>query len=174
MVDTGYLEPSKLADNEEFVTVIQAMSLSAIKTHNEAKIELLRYAALNVALHPDIYSAELDVLTTLVDDLTVWHVKLLRLLANPEQSPVDHPSSHQERAGVLHPVSLLEVLQAAYPELKQDFPFLQRIYSDLVLYGLASERDFNKGWYIRDNPLPDDNSNNFRTGWGGKVSQVRS
>ncbi|HET7057475.1 MAG TPA: hypothetical protein VFI05_02010, partial [Nitrospiraceae bacterium] len=77
------LTTEKLAANETFVTVAMQASQMAIRNHQKEKLRALRNAVLNSALPNPPQEDEQMIFLRLVDQLTPWHLRVLRLFNDP-------------------------------------------------------------------------------------------
>ena len=79
------LDLNQLQDDDAFITIVMWASQAAIKTHEAEKREALRNAVLD-ATRPHAPDASLQHhFVTLLDTLTVWHLRVLNLLGNNEE-----------------------------------------------------------------------------------------
>lgn len=69
----------------EVAGVLIETTLSAIKTANEEKRELLRNAVLNIALGTNIEEDIRAIILRLIDEMSPTHVKILRYFENPQK-----------------------------------------------------------------------------------------
>jgi hypothetical protein len=126
---------SQLANNEAFITTMMHASQIAIRNHSSEKLEALKNAVSNSALpHAPDESKQLLFLN-FVDSFTPWHMRLLYLFQdsrkwfelNGKKAPDFSISS-----------SYSQILDAAYPELKNSRAFYDIIDRDLADKGLLS------------------------------------
>ena len=115
------LDLEQLQDDDAFITTVMHASQAAIKTHEAAKREALRNAVLNAAL-PHAPDASLQQhFVTLLDTLTVWHLRVLSLLGSDEDR--EH-------------VTVGDLVANAWPEARIRHDFLNVILNDLNAAGL--------------------------------------
>ena len=115
-----------LAEKEVFITTMMKASHTSMRNHQNEKLEALRNAVLNSVL-PNAPDEDLQqIFVTLVDDLTTWHLRILKLFENPRAFVGEKAYSLQE-----------ELLLDVYPELKGRKDFFDKICADLGTYGLA-------------------------------------
>jgi len=69
----------------EVASVLIETTLSAIKTANEEKRELLRNAVLNMSLGTNIQEDTRAIILRLIDEMSPTHVKILRYFENPKK-----------------------------------------------------------------------------------------
>jgi hypothetical protein len=122
-----------LKSNDVFIdTVLQASQVALRSSHNEKK-ESLRNAVLNAALpHPPNESRQ-QMFIHWIDSYTVWHLRLLKLFANPRA----WYSENKRQPPEYHITgSLGQLLCDAFPELKDERGFYDKIAKDLYNDGL--------------------------------------
>jgi len=82
----GLIKLEDLSANEEFIsTVIQASTI-AIRNHEKEKMEALRNAVFNVALHGSPEEWKREWFLTLIDVFSVLHLQVLMMLAKAEET----------------------------------------------------------------------------------------
>ena len=124
----GELKLEDLRDNETFITTVMQASQAAVRNHQSEKREALRNAVLNAALpHAPDESIQQQFINQ-VDTFTVWHIRLLDLFKDPlvwfERNDVTPPDFSFSS-------SLEQLLEAAWPELKDQYDFLNIIVEEL-------------------------------------------
>lgn len=131
--ERGELKLEDLQDNETFITTVMQASQAAIRNHQSEKREALRNAVLNSALPHAPEELLQQHFINQVDTFTVWHIRLLDLLQNPvvwfETKGMKPPK---------FPSSLEQLLEAAWPELKDQYDLLNVIVEELKTKGLYS------------------------------------
>lgn len=116
-----------LSNNESFITTTLHATQAAIRSHQEEKLEALRNAVLNSAL-PNPPEEDLQqIFITMIDELTSWHLRILKLFKNPRASVGERSFGAQE-----------DLLLFVYPELQGKKEFYDLICADLGTKGLAS------------------------------------
>ncbi len=123
-----------LSSDPAFVTVALQATQYALRNHQEEKLEALRNAVLNSALpsapEDDVQLIFLD----LVDALTPWHLRVLKLFDDPvkwgERNQRPFPKDW-------YTSGTRQVLDYAYPELAGKSELTGKIIQDLGRYGLA-------------------------------------
>lgn len=126
------LDLEDLSENETFITTVMHASQAAVRNHQTEKIEALRNAVLNSALPDAPEDALQQMFLNFVNDLTAWHLKMLKFF--------DNPRAWGEKYGIeytnWHSGSPASVLEEAFPELKSRRNFYDRVVQDLVDRGL--------------------------------------
>jgi hypothetical protein len=128
------IDLDELERNDAFIDLLMAASQTAIRTANEEKQEALRNAVRNSALGncPDDELQQMFI--GWVDELGVWHLRLLKLFQDPMSWGTSHGIDFSRRS-----VGALEdVLKIAYPELKERRSFYDQVWRDLHQRGLVS------------------------------------
>lgn len=128
------IDLEQVAQSDAFVDTALQASQIALRNHQEEKIEALRNAVVNAAA-PEAPSASLQqFFLRLVDEFTVWHLRLLRLFQGPEAWFAKHgmPSPNLHMGGLSH------VVEAAFPELRGRRDLYDQFWRDLYLRGMVS------------------------------------
>jgi hypothetical protein len=124
-----------LKSNDGFVDTLLQASQAAARTSQQEKKEALRNAVLNAALPESPDESRQLIFINWVESFTPWHLRILKLFANPlawfKESGRTPPEYHISS-------SLSGLLADAYPELKNDRPFYEKICKDLYNDGLLS------------------------------------
>jgi hypothetical protein len=124
----------QLQSNEAFIDTATQATYAAMRNSQREKLDALRAAVLNSAL-PDPPEDSLQLFfLALVDQLTSWHLRVLRLFDDP-------PGWFTERDRTFPEISIAggsrsEILLAAYPELGAKRAFYDQIVRDLFGRGL--------------------------------------
>lgn len=130
---------SKLKDNPVFISVFMQATQIAIKNHQSEKLAALQNAIVNSAKNIGIDETKQLIFLKLIDDLSVWHLKVLYYLQNPNKR-------FQER-GISKPNLIMGSasvpLKTYYPELANEDAFLNLIIKDLYSAGLIGSQDLN-------------------------------
>ena len=99
------------------------------------KLEALREAVLNPASSPLLEEDVHRVFSNFADELTPWHLRVLKFLDNPEEwlrlSAIPIPKKALGTA--------LSVLFTAFPELETREAFARQLFRDLSAKGLTSD-----------------------------------
>lgn len=103
-----------LSNNEQFITALLSASQAAMRTHEEEKLEALCNAVLNTVTPNDISEDLQLVFLSLIDNLTGWHLRILKFFDNPgvwfKNNDIKLPSVHTGSPSAM--------LETAYSELK--------------------------------------------------------
>jgi hypothetical protein len=126
------LDPARLGEDPEFVSIVAEASQIAMKTHHEEKREALRNVVMNAAVGFKLDDILRGSFMRYVDAFSVLHLKVLKLLADPQSSPEMVAKASGMMMGSVDPV-----LKAALPELDQQPDLLDRILADLGREGLV-------------------------------------
>lgn len=132
--DARKLSLEDLAANETFVDTVLKASSSAIRNSQEEKRAALKNAVLNSALAPDLDATLQEMFLSWIDDLTVWHLRIVRLFLDPaawgRERGIQYPGTTTR--------SLAQILETALPELRGRRELYDQIWSDLFQRGLVS------------------------------------
>ncbi len=132
----------KLAENENFISTVTYASIIAIRNHQEEKLEALRNAVLNTALSPLVEEDLQHMFLNFVDELTPWHLKVLKYFDNPEEWLRQNEISLVNWGFG----SQMHVFNLAFPELEANPDFAKQLVRDLATRGLSfSEDSMNVG-----------------------------
>lgn len=129
-----------LKSDESFIDTVMQASQAALRTSQQEKKDALRNAVLNAALpsHPD-ESRQLMFINW-IDRYTPWHLRMLRLFADPmcwyQQQKRQPPQYHISG-------SLSALLTDAYPELKSQRDFYDKVGKDLYNDGLMKSESLH-------------------------------
>lgn len=125
-------DPSKLDENDDFISAVAEATTAAVRTAKEDRIELLRNGCLNIAAGLQIEDVLRGAFFGYIERFSSAHVRVLTLLADPSASP-----EMRERASQLMAGAQMDVLRAALPETVLSPAALKRVLSDLNREGLA-------------------------------------
>jgi hypothetical protein len=132
------LTTEKLAANETFVTVAMQASQMAIRNHQKEKLRALRNAVLNSALPNPPQEDEQMIFLRLVDQLTPWHLRVLRLFNDPVE--------WMKENGITYPGwgmgGVSTVIEHCFPDLRGQRDTYEQIVRDLQTDGLVKEGKF--------------------------------
>lgn len=131
----GRVNIEELRDNDEFVSTVMQASQVAVQNHQQEKIDALRNAVLNTAIEQAPEDAKRELFLRLIDELGVWHLRLLALLADP---PGWFELHGKRIPQFVISSSLHQVIEAGMPELARDKGFLEVVAKDLNDRHLAS------------------------------------
>lgn len=129
-----------LKDNDAFIDTVLQASQVATRTAQAEKREALRNAVLNAAAPNPPDESRQQVFISLVDQFTVWHLRILALFANPSQWFADN-GKEPPRWSIGG--SLSQLLVIAYPELRDQRDFYDVIGTDLHQRGLFNTQGFH-------------------------------
>lgn len=126
-----------LSENEMFITTVMHATQSAIRNHQEEKLEALRNAILNAAT-PNPPEEDLQMMfLNWVDELTPWYLRILKFFDNPKAWAQKHGITLPDR-----PMGApAHALEDGFPELRGKRNFYDSIIKDLYskdLMGLES------------------------------------
>ncbi len=124
-----------LSENELFVSSVLQATVAAQRTHQEEKLAALRNAVMNIALGKDLDETRTEILLNLIDSLSVWHIRILDLFANPDNWATRNNRPFPDN---WHSGGREQLLEFAYPELANKRTFYDPIVSDLHTKGLLS------------------------------------
>jgi hypothetical protein len=123
----------KLRDNEDFIDIVMHASQAAIRNSQAEKRQALRNAVMNAALPEAPEQSIQHIFIDLIDTFTEWHLRILKVLHNPEPYMPD--------MSLLITQSILCVLTNTYRILVGKLEFVELICRDLNIHGLT--RDMN-------------------------------
>ena len=135
-----HLTIEDLAANEAFVDTMLQASHAAMRNSQQEKKEALRNAVLNSALPNPPDESRQQMFVQLVDTMTVWHLRILRLLADPIQW---YQESNRRPPQYAISSSLSGLLTDTFPELKDQRDLYDQIGSDLYARGLIGSDGFH-------------------------------
>ena len=125
--ERGELNLEDLQDNETFITTVMQASQAAIRNHQSEKREALQNAVLNSALPQAPEESIQQYFITLIDTFTIEHIRLLDLFKDP-------PAWFQKNNVALPQflsAGLEDVIISAWPELKNQYEFLNAVLEEL-------------------------------------------
>ena len=120
------LKLEDLENNEQFISTVMHASQIALRTHQQAKLDALRNAVLNVALGQAPEEALQHLFLTFVDSFTGLHLQILAFFQTP-------PSSAGMYMG-----GLANVLEQGIPSLRGRRAIYDQFWSDLYTRGLVN------------------------------------
>ncbi|WP_372776996.1 hypothetical protein [Litorivivens sp.] len=134
LYDKGIVTEPDLQENEKFFTTLVHASNSAIRNHEDEKLNALRNAVINSALPGAPSDTMQQLFLNLIDSCTSWHIALLKLFQGPNQWAVEH--NHQFPNWSTGGIS--SVIEHAYPQLQNQKPLYQLVWNELYRNGLFS------------------------------------
>lgn len=129
-----------LAQDEAFVSAVIEATRSAISTHKDEKRDALRNGLLNIALHRSTDEDQQQTFLRYIDELTVWHLRILGLFQNPPKYLAAKEVGANYSMG-----SASQVLEDVYPELRGKRELYDQIAADLGARGLVTSPGFLHG-----------------------------
>ena len=129
-----------LTQDEAFVSAVIEATRSAISTHKDEKRDALRNGLLNIALHRSTDEDQQATFLRYIDELTVWHIRILVLFQNPPKYLAAKGLGLNYYMG-----SASQVLEDVYPELKGKRELYDQIAADLNARGLVGGASFLHG-----------------------------
>lgn len=129
-----------LANDDAFVSAVIDASRSAVSTHRDEKRTALRNALLNIALHRSTDEDQQQMFLRYIDELTVWHIRILELFRDPPKYLAAKGVGNNYYMG-----SASQVLEDVYPEMKGQKELYDQIASDLGSRGLVNSATFLHG-----------------------------
>lgn len=131
--DNGELDIPALADNPLFLDVFIKTHRIATSTREQEKRQAALNALINVATNQTPTDTLVDTFLKWLDDLTVYHIQILAVLANPMQWFQDHGITPPQFSMTSN---LEQMLIAAIPSLQGHRTIYDQITSDLNQRGL--------------------------------------
>jgi hypothetical protein len=122
-----------LKTNDAFIDTVMQASQAAVRTSQNEKKEALRNAVLNAALPSPPNESRQQMFITWVESYTVWHLRLLKLFANPRAW---YAANNRQPPEYVIAGSLGQMLCNAYPELASERDFYDKVAKDLYNDGL--------------------------------------
>lgn len=129
-----------LTQNEAFVSAVIEATRSAISTHKDEKRDALRNGLLNIALRRSTDEDRQQTFLRYIDELTVWHIRILVLFQNPPKYLVAKGLGTSYYMG-----SASQVLEDVYPELRGKRELYDQIAADLNAGGMVAGASFLHG-----------------------------
>jgi len=127
------IDLSELQNNQEFIDTVIKTTQFALRTSEAEKIEYFRSALLNTALGETPDQSESQIFLSLIDDFTVWHIRILKLFDNPTHwFEINKIAPPQNVMGG----GLKIILETAFPELNGRNDFYNLVWEDLKRAGL--------------------------------------
>ena len=129
-----------LKGNDAFIDTTLQASQAATRTAKQEKREALRNAVLNAACPNPPEESKQQIFINLVDQFTVWHLRILVLFANPKKWFMENNIPIPETS---LPGSTSQMLVRAYPELNDKRDLYDLIGKDLHQQGLIGTDSFH-------------------------------
>lgn len=132
--ETGRLSLEDLRDDDQFLDALVQAGRVAAGTSVEVKLASLRNAVANTAIAPRLESPEQHLFIRMVEDFTEWHLRILKLFADPD-------TWFEERSLTRPRGNMRTVVHTAFPELSEQNGLVSPIWRDLYVRSLVkSER----------------------------------
>jgi len=125
---------SNFVQSEEFAYIFERTFKLVIENYQKEKIQCYKAVLLNSMIHKDnLKEEERDLFIHMIDNLTVRHIKFLRLLKDPIK--FDQENNNAVGMGGRLSTSLMEILAKCFPEYSRDE--ISFISQDLTNKGVA-------------------------------------
>jgi hypothetical protein len=129
----GRISIDALAQDDVFLDTVLQASLAALRTHDAEKRAALRNAILNAALPDPPHESLQQMLISLVDRLTSWHLRILEFARGPRDwfraSTKSVPTQEFD--------SMATILHLAFPDAASTPGLLDQAWHDLHQHGLV-------------------------------------
>jgi hypothetical protein len=123
-----------LQGNDTFIDTVLMATQTALRNNQADKIQALRNGVLNAALPNSPEQAIQQIFLTFIDSFTVWHLRILKLFDDPGRW-----FSENGRTGLTVTGSALHnILEEAYPEMKERRMLYDQVVKDLHIRGLLA------------------------------------
>jgi hypothetical protein len=123
-----------LTKDEAFVSAVIEATRSAISTHKDEKRDALRNGLLNIALRRSTDEDQQQTFLRYIDELTVWHLRLLSFFQNPSA----HLAPTNLRADYFTGGAIASLLETLYPDLQGKRDFYDQVAADLITRGFIN------------------------------------
>jgi hypothetical protein len=123
-----------LSKNEVFISAVTYATTIAIRNNQKEKLDALRNAVLNVALSSSADQDQIHMFLNYIDTFTEWHIRILMFFNDPRGWAKKHDIVFPQYAGG----SASQVLEDAFPELREKQDFYVQIVKDLSDRGLMN------------------------------------
>ena len=126
-------DPSDMANNEEFLSIVHHTTDVAMRSHQAEKLEILRNVVMNAAAGLKLDDVLRGQFMAHVERFSPAHIRVLQVLQNPSswQGVKDEQIADKVMGG------LAQTIEAAIPEFKGQKALLENIVRELELAGLA-------------------------------------
>lgn len=136
----GLIKIEELRDNDVFISIVMQATTAAMRSHEADKLNALRNAVVNSAISSEPDDTLQQMFINLVDALTVWHIRLLKLLQDPVKWFRD---AGREPPQFVMSSSTSRVIETAFPELKGRRDFYDLLGKELLDKGLLGTSGFH-------------------------------
>ncbi len=127
-----------LAQNEAFVSTLLQASRSAIAHHQEEQRQALCNAVLNAALPEAPHDTRQKLFIGWLDELTVWHIKILTLFTEPGVPDIDLDDERWRMDIALDKLGAF--IEQNHAQLRGQFDLYVQLVSDLHSKGLIANK----------------------------------
>lgn len=125
---------NELANNELFISIVMQTTQLALRNHQAEKLLALQNAVVNTALNISIDEEEQLSFIRMVDELSVWQLKILHYFQNPNKWFEDYNKQKPN----IYMGSPISALTSAFQELSGQDTFINRTIRELYNMGLFS------------------------------------
>jgi hypothetical protein len=125
-----------LTQDEAFVSAVIEATRSAISTHKDEKRDALRNGLLNIALRRSTDEDQQQTFLRYIDELTVWHLRILKCLMDKEAERQFTERNQNLRSGSTSFAWRAERLLMMFPELEEQSALYDQVVLDLYSRGL--------------------------------------
>lgn len=126
--------PPPYNENDQFIDIALEATQIALRTSTREKREALKNAILNVALPNPPEESLQNLFISLIDTLTVWHLKLLELFNDPQ----DYIQKHKLQSGNISMGAMSHLVENVFPELRGRRDLYDLIWKDLYSRALVT------------------------------------
>jgi hypothetical protein len=123
------LKIEDLGKSDEFISSVMQATMAAIRNHHKEKLDALRNAVLNSALGQSPGDVKSAMFLAFVDQFTVWHLGVLKLLSELE-------TQGQHRTPKTSIETITEVVLKRIVELRGQQVLAEMVVEDLCRKGL--------------------------------------
>jgi hypothetical protein len=124
------LKIEDLAKNDEFISAVMQATAVAVRNHHREKIDALRNAVLNSALGQCSSDVKSAMFLALVDQFTLWHLRVLKELSDLESQ------QGQNRTPKTSIEKITEVVVRRIGDLQGDQALAEMVVEDLCRKGM--------------------------------------
>lgn len=130
-----------ISSNDEFISLVLSTTQIALRNHKEEKLIALRNIVKNTLLDIEPNEEYRAVFLSMIDTLTVTHIKLLILFNNPQQY-IENNSIPFRTENIMMG-NLGQVINACFPELREHKELYTKAFKDLYMNGLLNTESIN-------------------------------
>ena len=123
-----------LKENDQFIDIALEATQIALRTSTQEKREALKNTILNVALSNPPEESLQNLFLSLIDTLTVWHLKLLELFNDPQ----DYIQKHGLQSGNISMGAMSHLVENVFPGLRGRRDLYDLIWKDLYSRALVT------------------------------------